>query len=114
MGENVHNSLRAVFVILLLVAVPSVGMSQSTWLPPSEENSVSLEVFKVDWADDEPVSFVSSAWFLTGQYLASHLITINNSGGDGDAVPLVELRTFRSLETPETIRTTSVESAPGC
>jgi len=76
MGENVHNSLCAVFVVLLLIAVPSVGMSQSIWLPPSEGNSVSLEVFKVDWADDEPVSFASSVWFLTARYQASRSITI--------------------------------------
>lgn len=114
MQKKEHNSLHAVFVVLLLVAVPSVGMSQSIWLSPSEGNSVSLEVFKVDWVDDEPLSFASSAWFLTGLYQASRLITINNSGDDGDAVPIVELRTFRSLEIPEIIRTTSVESAPGC
>jgi len=76
MWENVHNSLRAAFAVLLLIAVPSVGMSQSIWLPPAEGSSVSLEVFKADWAGDANVTFASAAWFLTGRYQTSPSITI--------------------------------------
>lgn len=76
MRKNVHNLLRAAFAVILLIAVPSVGMSQSIWLPSSEGNSVSLEVFKADWAGDNNVTFASSAWFLTGRYQASPSIAI--------------------------------------
>ena len=75
MWKNVHNSLRAVFAVLLLIAVPSVGMSQSIWLPPSEGNSVSLEVFKVDWNGNNNETFASSAWFLTGRYQINPSLT---------------------------------------
>lgn len=76
MWKNVNYSLRAFFAFLLVIAVPSVGMSQSIWLPPSGRSSVSLEVLKADWAGNNNITFVSSVWFMTGRYKTSSSLTI--------------------------------------
>lgn len=76
MRKSVHTSVLVALTALLLVAVPSVVMSQSIWLLPSAGNSISLEVFKSDWAGSSNVSPGSSVWFLTGQFRTSPSVRV--------------------------------------
>ncbi len=59
---------------LVLLAAPGKLMSQSLWLPPTDESSLTIEVLKPDRYTDGP-PFTSSVWFLSGQYRISSRLT---------------------------------------
>lgn len=76
MRNRISVFLQSVFAVILLMVYPSVGISQSIWILPSQGNSVSLEAFKADFTGGIDETFASSVWFLTGRYKPNTSITI--------------------------------------
>ena len=64
--------LTLAFVVLCIAAItmmPASAVAQTMWLPHTEANSISLEMYKVDWDGRiQDVSFASGAMFVTGRY----------------------------------------------
>jgi len=65
-------------MLMLLMTLGSfaTASAQYYWLSPTEENSVSLEILKPKFADVEGVGFLTSAWFLEGNFTVSEEINI--------------------------------------
>ena len=68
MNTRLRKLRRTVWTVFLAMSVPAVSAGQSIWLPPVQESSVSLEVFKPDFSVTDQVEFLTTTWFLTGRY----------------------------------------------
>jgi hypothetical protein len=52
------------------------AFSQPIWLDRSADKAITLEILKPSFADEEGITFSTSAWFLTGRFAVGNTISL--------------------------------------
>ena len=63
-------------VVLTVMMLSPLATAQNYWLHPGEEKSLSLEIYKPKYAEDENVGFFNSVWFISGHFKAGDKISV--------------------------------------